>query len=146
MLGIILGAAYLLWLYQRAMFGPVTNPANEHLPDLNAREYFTLVPLVLLAFYIGLYPMPMMHYLDKPVQRIVQASESGLLQKPGTAAAPADMPSMQAKTMPMHDASWHSPAGLGHAAGNRGARSYAGGLLKEAVSENVSSVSICETP
>src|SRR6267154_1050432 len=38
-IGIVLGAAYLLWLYQRVMFGPVTNPANEHLPDLNAREY-----------------------------------------------------------------------------------------------------------
>jgi NADH-quinone oxidoreductase subunit M len=36
-IGIVLGAAYLLWLYQRVMFGPVTNPANEHLPDLNAR-------------------------------------------------------------------------------------------------------------
>ena len=44
-IGIILGAAYLLWLYQRVMFGPVTNPANEHLPDLNAREYATLIPL-----------------------------------------------------------------------------------------------------
>src|SRR5262249_21685816 len=47
-MGIILGAAYLLWLYQRVMFGPVTNPANEHLQDLNAREFATLVPLVLL--------------------------------------------------------------------------------------------------
>ncbi len=41
-----LGAAYLLWLYQRVMFGNVTNPQNEHLPDLNAREYATLIPLV----------------------------------------------------------------------------------------------------
>jgi len=72
-LGIILGAAYLLWLYQRAMFGPVTNPANEHLPDLNLREYCTLVPLVLFAFWIGLYPKPFFRYLDKPVQEIVQA-------------------------------------------------------------------------
>ena len=48
-IGIILGAAYLLWLYQRVMFGPVTNPANEHLPDLNAREYATLIPLVILC-------------------------------------------------------------------------------------------------
>src|SRR6202023_2469602 len=43
-LGVILGAAYLLWLYQRVMFGNVTNPANENLPDLNAREYATLLP------------------------------------------------------------------------------------------------------
>src|SRR5580692_10865712 len=57
-LGVVLGAAYLLWLYQRVMFGSVTNPANEHLPDLNAREYATLLPLVALAFWIGIYPKP----------------------------------------------------------------------------------------
>src|SRR5437870_3679678 len=51
-LGVILGAAYLLWLYQRVMFGPVTLPVNEHLPDLNLREMATLVPLVFMAFWI----------------------------------------------------------------------------------------------
>src|SRR5438445_4280737 len=54
-LGVVLGAAYLLWLYQRVMFGPVTQFANEELPDLNAREYATLLPLVALAFWIGVY-------------------------------------------------------------------------------------------
>src|SRR4029077_11653505 len=57
-LGVVLGAAYLLWLYQRVMFGSVTNSANEDLPDLNFREYATLVPLVILAFWIGIYPKP----------------------------------------------------------------------------------------
>jgi NADH-quinone oxidoreductase subunit M len=71
-LGIILGAAYLLWLYQRVMFGNVTNPANEHLPDLNLREYATLVPLVLLAFWIGIYPKPLFGVLEKPVQKLVE--------------------------------------------------------------------------
>ena len=70
--GIVLGAAYLLWLYQRVMFGPVTNPANEHLPDLNMREYATLVPLVLLAFWIGIYPKPLFRVLDAPVRQIVE--------------------------------------------------------------------------
>src|SRR5205807_2878844 len=55
-LGVILGAAYLLWLYQRVMFGTVTQPANEHLPDLNLREMATLLPLVFMAFWIGIYP------------------------------------------------------------------------------------------
>ena len=49
-LGVVLGAAYLLWLYQRVMFGSVTHEANKTLPDLNLREYVTLVPLVALAF------------------------------------------------------------------------------------------------
>ena len=63
-IGIVLGAAYLLWLYQRVMFGPVTNPANEHLPDLNMREYATLIPLVILAFWIGIYPKPLFTVLE----------------------------------------------------------------------------------
>src|ERR1700730_189083 len=71
-LGVILGAAYLLWLYQRVMFGNVTNPANEHLPDLNAREYATLLPLVALAFWIGIYPKPLFEVLDVPVHRLVE--------------------------------------------------------------------------
>jgi len=71
-LGVVLGAAYLLWLYQRVMFGPVTQFANEELPDLNLREYATLVPLVILAFWIGIYPKPFFAYIEKPVQRIVE--------------------------------------------------------------------------
>jgi len=71
-LGVILGAAYLLWLYQRVMFGPVTQFANENLPDLNLREMFTLVPLVLIAFWIGIYPKPFFAVIEKPVETIVR--------------------------------------------------------------------------
>jgi NADH-quinone oxidoreductase subunit M len=71
-LGIVLGAAYLLWLYQRTMFGPITHDINKALPDLNLREYAVLLPLVALAFWIGIYPKPFFAYLEKPVQRIVQ--------------------------------------------------------------------------
>src|SRR6267378_2717296 len=71
-LGVVLGAAYLLWLYQRVMFGPVTQFANEELPDLNLREYATLVPLVILAFWIGIYPKPFFNLIEKPVQKIVE--------------------------------------------------------------------------
>ncbi|MFZ0911016.1 MAG: NADH-quinone oxidoreductase subunit M [Candidatus Acidiferrales bacterium] len=70
-LGVVLGAAYLLWLYQRVMFGNVTNPLNEHLPDLNGREFFTLGTLIILAFWIGIYPAPLFNVLDKPVKQIV---------------------------------------------------------------------------
>ena len=69
--GIVLGAAYLLWLYQRVMFGPVTNPANEKLPDLNLREFACLVPLVLASFWIGIYPQPVLKYLSLPAHELV---------------------------------------------------------------------------
>jgi NADH-quinone oxidoreductase subunit M len=70
--GIVLGAAYMLWLYQRTMFGKIENPANEKLVDLNLRELATVVPLIILAFWIGLYPGPFFAILDKPVNKIVE--------------------------------------------------------------------------
>jgi NADH-quinone oxidoreductase subunit M len=79
-LGIVLGAAYLLWLFQRTMFGPVTHEANKSLPDLNLREYAVLLPLVALAFWIGIYPKPFFAYIEKPVQRIVQQVNPGFYQ------------------------------------------------------------------
>jgi NADH-quinone oxidoreductase subunit M len=92
-IGIILGAAYLLWLYQRVMFGSVTNPANEHLPDLNAREYATLVPLIILCFWIGIYPKPLFRVLERPVQQIVEQVNPGYYGAE-RAAAPAATPAL----------------------------------------------------
>jgi NADH-quinone oxidoreductase subunit M len=72
-IGIVLGAAYLLWLYQRVFFGEITNPANANLPDLTAREQLTLIPLVAAALWIGLYPKPMFDVLRIPSEKIVEA-------------------------------------------------------------------------
>jgi len=69
--GIVLGAAYMLWLYQRTMFGTVTNPKNERLPDLSLREFATFAPLLVLAVWIGLYPKPFLDRLDTSVDRVV---------------------------------------------------------------------------
>jgi NADH-quinone oxidoreductase subunit M len=71
-LGIVLGAAYLLWLYQRTMFGTVTHEVNKTLRDLSLREYVVILPLVVLAFWIGIYPKPFFAYIEKPVQKIVE--------------------------------------------------------------------------
>jgi NADH-quinone oxidoreductase subunit M len=71
-LGIVLGAAYMLWLYQRVMFGKLENPLNKSLPDLNMRELATFIPLIILAFWIGLYPSFFTKYLDQPVKAIVE--------------------------------------------------------------------------
>lgn len=70
--GIVLGAAYLLWLYQRVMFGPISNPENKSLPDLNLREFACLLPLVALAFWIGVYPAPFFRYIDPPSHKLVE--------------------------------------------------------------------------
>jgi NADH-quinone oxidoreductase subunit M len=70
--GIVLGAAYMLWLYQRTIFGTVDKPENEKLLDLDFREIMTLLPLVVCSFWIGLYPAPFFRILEEPVDRLVQ--------------------------------------------------------------------------
>ncbi len=70
--GIVLGAAYMLWLYQRTIFGTVDKPENEKLVDLNFREIMTLLPLTICSFWIGLYPQPFFKILDEPIDRLVR--------------------------------------------------------------------------
>src|SRR5947209_6144996 len=82
--GVILAAAYLLWLYQRVFFGAVTNPKNEKLHDLTPREVLTFVPLIIMALWIGLYPKPFFQILEQPVNQIVQTVRPGY---PGTSPA-----------------------------------------------------------
>ena len=70
--GVVLAAAYLLWLYQRVFFGKVTNPKNEKLPDLSPRELLTFTPLIILALWIGIYPKPFFQILEPPVNQLVK--------------------------------------------------------------------------
>jgi NADH-quinone oxidoreductase subunit M len=85
--GIVLGAAYMLWLYQRTMFGAVDNEKNQSLKDLNLREVMTLVPLVVWAFWIGLYPKPFFNVLEKPVSAIVERVNPDFFKAPPAQAA-----------------------------------------------------------
>jgi len=75
--GVVLGAAYMLWLYQRTMFGQLTNPKNQNLKDVNVRELAVLLPLIAWAFWIGLYPKPYFDILEKPVAKIVERVHPG---------------------------------------------------------------------
>ena len=112
-LGIVLGAAYLLWLFQRTMFGPVTHAENEKLPDLNAREFATLVPLVVMAFWIGVYPKPFFNYLEQPVRQIVERVKPGYYyERPSAAKVPQVTLPAPAAT-PKQDAAKPQQAGGG---------------------------------
>ncbi|MGQ4807185.1 NADH-quinone oxidoreductase subunit M [Candidatus Entotheonellaceae bacterium PAL068K] len=63
-LGVILGAVYMLWLYQRLMFGDVTQAENRVLTDLSAREVTLMVPIIVLMFWIGVYPNTFLRKMD----------------------------------------------------------------------------------
>ena len=71
-LGVILSAVYMLWMYQRVMFGEVTHEANKQLTDLTVREIVVLVPVVLLMVWIGLYPRPFLKRLEVSTRAIVE--------------------------------------------------------------------------
>ena len=90
--GVILAAAYLLWLYQRVFFGTVTNPKNEKLHDLTPREVLTFAPLLIMAFWIGLYPKPFFQILEQPVNQLVQNIRPDYGKPAGTMNAAAVVP------------------------------------------------------
>lgn len=69
--GVILSAVYMLWVFQRVMFGELDNPKNQVLSDLNAREIVLMVPLIVLIFVMGLYPKPFIDKMDPAVRKLV---------------------------------------------------------------------------
>jgi len=73
--GVIWAAVYMLWMLQRVVFGPITNPENSSLSDLNKREIGLLVPLLVLMLFMGVYPRV---FLDrsKPSVEVIRARVS----------------------------------------------------------------------
>jgi len=116
--GVILAAAYLLWLYQRVFFGTNNNPKNQLLKDLSARELATFVPLVILAFAIGLYPKPLFQILSTPINNLVATVRPDYpgLQKPVVAGQPTEVkpetPELKAPTVAIPEAAKAKPADL----------------------------------
>ncbi len=80
--GIALGAAYLLWLFQRTMLGQ-TMEKNLKLTDLNAREIAYFTPLLVCALWIGIYPKPFFDVLERPVAQIVERVQPGYYAERG---------------------------------------------------------------
>jgi NADH-quinone oxidoreductase subunit M len=70
--GVILSAAYALWLYRRVVFGKLEKPALMHLPDMTPRELATLAPLVVLTIFFGAYPAPVLDLFGNSVESIIK--------------------------------------------------------------------------
>jgi len=69
--GIIFAAVYLLWMYQRVFFGVITKEANRRLPDLSAREWAILLPILLVIVWIGVYPASFTGMTEASVQALI---------------------------------------------------------------------------
>src|SRR6185503_911547 len=76
-LGVILAAVYMLSVVQKMFFGPLNNPKNERLPDLNVRETLALAPLVVLVFVIGLFPNLLLGRMHDSVSAVISRYEDG---------------------------------------------------------------------
>lgn len=68
-LGVIFSAVYLLMMYQKIFFGPVTNEANRSLKDVSGRELGAILPLVVLTFALGLAPRPLLRRMEPAVKK-----------------------------------------------------------------------------
>lgn len=69
--GVIFSACYMLWMFQRVMFLELDNPENKNLPDMTTRELVLVVPIIILCFWIGLYPKPFMNTFDASVTHLI---------------------------------------------------------------------------
>lgn len=70
--GVILAAIYMLWMVQRVFFGPLTNPENQNLKDLNVREMVVVMPLIVMIFWMGLYPKTFFVKLEPSVDFVIK--------------------------------------------------------------------------
>ena len=75
--GVIFAAVYLLWMYERVVFGVVKNDKlNTELTDLNTREFIVLIPLLIFIVWIGIYPNTFLGLTENSVNHILQAVSS----------------------------------------------------------------------
>ena len=70
--GVILGAIYMLWMFRRVIFGPLTHAENQQLKDLNGRELLILAPIILLIVYMGVYPQPFLSRIEPAVEQTLK--------------------------------------------------------------------------
>jgi len=75
--GVVLAAAYMLWMYRRVMFGPVDNEENRGLIDLDLREKLVMVAMIVPIIWIGLYPEALLRRIEPSVIDLLEKVERG---------------------------------------------------------------------
>jgi len=69
--GVILSAVYMLWMFQRVNYGPITNPKNKGLRDLSAREWAVIAPIIVMCIWMGVTPGVFLKPMEPAVKRVV---------------------------------------------------------------------------
>jgi NADH-quinone oxidoreductase subunit M len=87
-LGVIFGAVYMLWMFQRVMFGPVKHEENKKLKDLSVREFVVMAPLLVAIFFMGIYPNAFLSKMGPSIDRFLSRS-MGVTQSTQTSAGTA---------------------------------------------------------
>ncbi|MBF0308814.1 MAG: NADH-quinone oxidoreductase subunit M [Magnetococcales bacterium] len=83
--GVVLGAAYMLWMFKKVVFGVITHEENKNLADLSMREVALFAPLLVLVFWIGFYPAPFLDVMHASVENLI-AQTSGEVARVAVAA------------------------------------------------------------
>ena len=76
--GVILVAAYMLWLYRRVIFGKITNPEIKEITDLNKAEIYIFASLVFLILFFGVYPKPLFNTIDISISNLINNYQADL--------------------------------------------------------------------
>ena len=76
--GVVLGAAYMLWLTKRVIFGQIKNEQLKNLKDVNKSELFMLIILAFLVILFGFYPAPLMETLNVSVDNLINNYETAI--------------------------------------------------------------------
>jgi NADH-quinone oxidoreductase subunit M len=76
--GMVLGAAYMLWLYRRVLFSRISKDEVRALLDLSPREYLTFAPLVVLTLWMGIYPSSFFSFFDASVAALLARHEAAM--------------------------------------------------------------------
>jgi NADH-quinone oxidoreductase subunit M len=87
--GVVLSACYMLWMFQRVVFGPVTHEENRNLKDLSLREKLVFAPLLVLIFWMGVAPQPFLDRMQPALDRTLQMVQTRAAASAAMAPAPA---------------------------------------------------------
>ncbi|HVV86940.1 MAG TPA: NADH-quinone oxidoreductase subunit M [Kofleriaceae bacterium] len=120
--GVVLGAIYLLFMFQKVFFGPLDRSKNGALPDVSPRERAVFLPLVVLIFVMGIVPRPFLQRMEPSVENFLATYNAKLAEPDGPAhlvgadydaRLRAKLESLRGAVVPVEDA----PAGAGAAGG-----------------------------